>query len=79
MTRDEVISSLCAMMGKVYDNIDPSAERPCDCVCPERNRPGHYRNDGHVIEFMQKAIDTAIHEHFSTRTTPSVCEVKEPT
>lgn len=61
MTREEVLTKLCGMMGKVWDAIDPFAHNPCDCIC--RNKLNHYQNSGEALEFMQKAIDKAIAEY----------------
>ncbi|WP_146644895.1 hypothetical protein [Labilithrix luteola] len=59
MTRDEVIEKLCGMMGRVWSEIDPNSNDPCDCVC--RNKQIFpYRNSGEALAFMQKAIDEAL-------------------
>ena len=58
-SKQEVIEQLCKMMGRVYQEIDPDAKEPCDCVCRDAVE---YRNAGHALEFMEEAISKAIAE-----------------
>lgn len=65
MTRAEVIERLCKLQAEVASHV--GYENAADCFCGHRgfwNSPSYkeadYRNDGVALEFIEKAVRTAL-------------------
>lgn len=61
----ECIRRLCQLHADVVRVIDPLHHRPADCFCGESgfwplSSPSDYRNDGHALEFIERAVHAAI-------------------
>lgn len=69
MKKDEVINRLCNMMNQAWEEIDPFAHEPCDCVCEDKGV--RYQNAGKALDFMQVALVEAINRR---RASASVSE-----
>jgi hypothetical protein len=64
MRADQVIERLCKLQAEVQAVLGYS--RSADCFCgksgfgPEHVHSDHYRNEGHCLEFIEKATRAAL-------------------
>lgn len=58
MTRDGVIRHLCETVAMAYRSMGDYT-RPSDGFCdecPYSNRPEYFKNDGHILSYVRKAV-----------------------
>jgi len=61
MRQNEVIERFCALQKKVHDHI--GYETAADCFCHmSSGLPRDYQNQGKALEFIEKAVLSAIEE-----------------